>query len=90
MKGKHIMLAKQFITDQQGMPMGVFIPMQAWQTLTQQYPDIEKTNSEISEIIRCSDEQRQAIALAQQAVARGEKVYHKDVQKAVELCLSEN
>jgi len=41
-------------------------------------------------IIRCSDEQRQAITLAQQAVARGEKVYHKDVQKAVELCLSEN
>ena len=41
-------------------------------------------------IIRCSDEQRRAIALAKQAIAKGEKVYHKDVQKAVELCLNEN
>jgi len=35
------MLAKQVITDQQGMPMGVFIPMQAWEDLTFQFPEIE-------------------------------------------------
>jgi len=41
------MLAKQVITDQQGIPMGVFIPMQAWKTLTLQYPDIENADSDI-------------------------------------------
>jgi len=41
-------------------------------------------------IFRCTMEQREAIAQAQQAVANGEFVSHDDVQKAVELCLSEN
>jgi len=41
------LLAKQILTDQQGMPMGVFIPMQAWKSLTLQYPDIEEIDSDI-------------------------------------------
>ncbi|MCL2683072.1 MAG: hypothetical protein FWE63_06285 [Bacteroidales bacterium] len=51
----------------------------------------QTTVSEVSEsTFRCTEEQRRTIVQAQQAVARGEKVYHKEVQKAVELCLSEN
>jgi len=41
-------------------------------------------------IFRCTKEQREAIAQAQQDVANGEFVSHEDLQKAVELCLSEN
>ena len=35
------MFGKQILTDQQGMPMGVFIPMQTWKNIVFQYPDIE-------------------------------------------------
>ena len=41
------MLAKQVLKDQEGMPMGVFIPMQTWKNLTLQYPDIEVFDSDI-------------------------------------------
>ena len=34
------MLAQQVIKDQLGAPMGVFIPIQSWNTLIVQYPDI--------------------------------------------------
>jgi len=35
------MLEKQVLKNQQGVPMGVFIPMQTWENLILQYPDIE-------------------------------------------------
>ena len=35
------MLVKQVLKDQQGIPMGVFIPMPTWKSLILQYPDIE-------------------------------------------------
>jgi hypothetical protein len=35
------MLETQILKDQQGMPMGVFIPMQTWKNITFQYPDLE-------------------------------------------------
>ena len=41
------MLDKQVLKDQQGMPMGVFIPMRAWKSLIFQYPDIETLNNDI-------------------------------------------
>jgi hypothetical protein len=42
-----IMLAKQVLKDQQGIPMGVFIPMQAWKNIILQYPDIEYFDTDI-------------------------------------------
>jgi formylmethanofuran dehydrogenase subunit D len=41
------MLAKQVLTDQQGIPMGVFIPMQTWKNVLVQYPDIDTFDAEI-------------------------------------------
>ena len=41
------MIATQVLKDQQGMPMGVFIPMQTWQNLIFQYPDIEAFDADI-------------------------------------------
>ena len=41
-------------------------------------------------IFRCTAEQRKAIAQAQQAVARGERVSHENMKESVELCLNEN
>jgi hypothetical protein len=41
------MLTKQVLKDQQGIPMGVFIPMQIWENLTHQYPDIEVFDDDI-------------------------------------------
>jgi len=35
------MLEKQILKDHQGTPMGVFIPIQSWNNLIFQYPDIE-------------------------------------------------
>jgi len=35
------MISKQVLKDQQGIPMGVFIPMQTWKSLIFQYPEIE-------------------------------------------------
>ncbi|MDR1154508.1 MAG: hypothetical protein LBL04_07335 [Bacteroidales bacterium] len=35
------MLQAQILKDWQGAPMGVFIPMQAWERIKFQYPDIE-------------------------------------------------
>ena len=41
------MLVKQVLKDQQGIPMGVFIPMPTWKSLILQYPDIEVFNVDI-------------------------------------------
>jgi hypothetical protein len=35
------MLQTQILKDQQGAPMGVFIPIKAWERVKFQYPDIE-------------------------------------------------
>ena len=41
------MIATQVLKDQQGIPMGVFIPMQAWKNLIRQYPNIEAFDTDI-------------------------------------------
>ena len=41
------MLDRQILIDQQGNPMGVFIPMQSWNNLIFQYPDIETLDNEL-------------------------------------------
>jgi formylmethanofuran dehydrogenase subunit D len=41
------MLDKQILKDQQGTPMGVFIPMQSWNNLVVQYPDIETLDTDL-------------------------------------------
>ena len=41
------MLEKQVLRDQQGQPMGVFIPMRTWDTIILQYPDIETFNTDL-------------------------------------------
>ena len=41
------MLAQQIIKDQQGAPMGVFIPIQSWNTLIVQYPDIATLDTDL-------------------------------------------
>jgi hypothetical protein len=41
------MLAQQIVKDQQGMPMGVFIPIQSWNTLVVQYPDIATLDEDL-------------------------------------------
>jgi len=35
------MLNRQVLKDQQGIPMGVFIPIHSWNNIIFQYPDIE-------------------------------------------------
>ena len=42
-----MMLDRQILKDQQGTPMGVFIPMQSWNNLIFQYPDIEVLDTEL-------------------------------------------
>ena len=37
----------QVLKDQQGMPMGVFIPMPIWENITLQYPDIKTFDVDI-------------------------------------------
>jgi len=41
------MLNKQVLKDQQGAPMGVFIPIQSWNNLIFQYPDIETVDANL-------------------------------------------
>ena len=41
------MLAQQIIKDQQGTPMGVFIPIHSWNNLIVQYPDIETLETDL-------------------------------------------
>jgi len=41
------MLAQQVVKDQQGTPMGVFIPIQSWNTLIVQYPDIATLDTDL-------------------------------------------
>jgi hypothetical protein len=41
------MLAQQIVKDQQGTPMGVFIPIQSWNTLIVQYPDIATLDTDL-------------------------------------------
>ena len=42
-----MMLDKQILKDPQGTPMGVFIPMQSWNNLIVQYPDIEALDTDV-------------------------------------------
>jgi len=57
------MLAKQVLTDQQGIPMGVFIPIQSWDSLILEYPDIERIDSDIPQqiVLQPDDDLRRAI-----------------------------
>ena len=71
------MLAKQILTDQQGMPMGVFIPMQTWQNITLQYPDIEEIDSDIPQWEKDFIDKR--LAMAQQ---------HPERLKPIEMLLN--
>jgi hypothetical protein len=41
------MLNRQILKDQQGAPMGVFIPIQSWNNLIFQYPDIETLDTDL-------------------------------------------
>jgi hypothetical protein len=41
------MLDRQVLKDQQGVPMGVFIPMQSWNNIIFQYPDIEALDTDL-------------------------------------------
>jgi len=41
------MIDSQILRDQQGMPMGVFIPIQSWNNLIFQYPDIETLDTNL-------------------------------------------
>ena len=43
------MLDRQILKDQQGIPMGVFIPIQSWNNLIFHYPDIEVLDTELSQ-----------------------------------------
>jgi len=43
------MLGRQILKDQQGTPMGVFIPIQSWNNLIFQYPDIETLDTDLSQ-----------------------------------------
>ena len=40
------MLDRQILKDQEGTPMGVFIPIQSWNNLIFQYPDIEISDTD--------------------------------------------
>ena len=46
-KEQKIMLDKQILKDQQGAPMGVFIPIQSWNDLIFQYPEIENSDVDL-------------------------------------------
>jgi hypothetical protein len=41
------MLSKQILIDRQGIPMGIFIPIQDWNSLIIQYPDIENLDIDL-------------------------------------------
>ena len=41
------MLDRQILKDQQGVPMGVFIPIQSWNDLIFQYPEIEAMDTDL-------------------------------------------
>jgi hypothetical protein len=41
------MLQAQILKDQQGTPMGVFIPIQMWEKVKYQYPDIESVDMDL-------------------------------------------
>lgn len=37
----------QIIQDHNGLPMGVFIPIEEWENMKRKYPDIEKNNDDL-------------------------------------------
>ena len=41
------MLDRQILNDQQGTPMGVFIPIKSWNNLIFQYPEIEALDADL-------------------------------------------
>ena len=41
------MIEKQILKDQLGIAMSVFIPMQIWERLLLQYPDIEAFDTDV-------------------------------------------
>jgi hypothetical protein len=40
-------MTTQTIQDNNGVPTGVFIPMENWNRIKKQYPDIEKTENDL-------------------------------------------
>ena len=55
-------MLKQILKDQQGMPMGVFIPMQTWKNIIYQYPDIEVFDADIPQREKDFIDERLAMA----------------------------
>jgi hypothetical protein len=41
------MLQAQVVKDGQGTPMGVFIPMEVWESVKYRYPDIESFDADL-------------------------------------------
>ncbi|MDR2358227.1 MAG: hypothetical protein LBD87_00305 [Prevotellaceae bacterium] len=41
------MIQAQVVKDQQGTPMGVFIPIKVWESVKYQYPDIESFGADL-------------------------------------------
>jgi hypothetical protein len=41
------MVQTQILKDQQGTPMGVFIPIKVWESVKYQYPDIESFGADL-------------------------------------------
>jgi hypothetical protein len=41
------MLQTQILKDRQGTPMGVFIPIEVWEKVKYQYPDIESVDIDL-------------------------------------------
>ena len=41
------MLDRQILKDQQGVPMGIFIPIQSWNNLLFYYPEIEVLDNDL-------------------------------------------
>ena len=59
------MLERQILKDTQGIPMGVFIPMQTWEYLVLQYPEIETLEEEVPQWERDFIDKRLFLAQSQ-------------------------
>lgn len=68
----------QYISDSNGNPTGVFIPLNEWEKLKEQYSDIEQKINETN-VASLTQEQKNAIDEGLLELELGKGISHNDV-----------
>jgi len=70
----------QYLSDQNGIPNSIVIPLEEWNRLTKKYNGLENELDD-NNIYNLSDEQEKVIDIALNSMKRGNEISHDTIMK---------